>query len=144
MKMELQIGGKVVIIEAEGAVSVRVFEESEAARPESGQAQAPVAVPENEQEQVPQAVSESVREQVPEEAHGGDDGLFARLSELRRGLAAAENIPPYMVFKDTTLREMAEKRPVDPEGLSAIKGVGAAKLDKYGGLFLEEIKGVAA
>ena len=159
MKMELQIGGKTIIIEAEGAVSVCVLEAAEAARPACEQRKAQEVVSENMQgeaqgeaqmaatENVPEE-AEVVPENMPDEAEAGasaeDEGLFARLSELRRGLAMAEKIPPYMVFKDTTLHEMAEKRPMDLTGLANISGVGSVKLDKYGGLFLAEIKGVAA
>jgi superfamily II DNA helicase RecQ len=88
-------------------------------------------------------------EEAPAQAAGeapapGAD-LFTRLSALRRALAAERNVPPYVVFLDRTLREMAEKRPQDLAALSSISGVGKARLEKYGEAFLSVIsEGVAA
>jgi len=72
-----------------------------------------------------------------------DDGLFQKLALLRKSLAAADKVPPYLVFHDKTLREMADKMPVDMQAMGHISGVGQAKLDKYGPVFLETINGVA-
>ncbi|UWG96271.1 DNA helicase RecQ [Dehalobacter sp. DCM] len=66
--------------------------------------------------------------------------LFERLRVLRRKIAQEEGLPPYMIFADSTLREMAEKRPQDRMALIRINGVGERKLEKYGALFLAEIK----
>lgn len=68
-----------------------------------------------------------------------DDALFALLRRLRREIAAREGVPPYLVFADSTLREMARHTPATAEALLGIKGVGRAKLEKYGGLFLEAV-----
>ena len=120
MRVELKIDGKLLVIEAEGAVSVQVFEEKEAA--------GPVIMP----EEAPGIVEESITE--------GD--LFTKLAGLRRELAAASNVPPYVIFPDKTLREMAEKRPADLAAFANISGVGKAKLEKYGAAFLAVIEGV--
>jgi ATP-dependent DNA helicase RecQ len=69
--------------------------------------------------------------------------LFSKLVELRRGFAAAASVPPYVVFKDSALREMVDKRPADLAAFGSISGVGKAKLEKYGDIFLAAIKGVA-
>jgi ATP-dependent DNA helicase RecQ len=55
-------------------------------------------------------------------------------------LARAEALPPYCVFNDRTLREMATYRPTTPAGLLQIYGVGAAKASKYGEAFLALIR----
>jgi len=73
-----------------------------------------------------------------------DDGLFKRLAELRKELAITDGIPPYMVFLDKTLREMAAKLPADIVALSDVTGVGQTKLEKYGERFLAVINGAAA
>ena len=65
-----------------------------------------------------------------------DDALFERLRAQRTVLARAESLPPYCVFNDRTLREMATYRPTTPAGLLQIYGVGAAKASKYGATFL--------
>ncbi len=69
-----------------------------------------------------------------------DQGLFERLRHLRKTLSDTEKVPPYVVFSDAVLREMARKRPRDREAFLAISGVGEAKLRRYGDLFLEVIR----
>ena len=64
---------------------------------------------------------------------------FERLRELRRNLALAAEVPPYVVFHDKTLAAMAALRPRDEAGLLAISGVGEAKLAKWGQVFLEAL-----
>ena len=69
-----------------------------------------------------------------------DDALFERLRELRMDMAQETGVPPYVVFSDSTLKEMCEKLPQTTIQLLQIKGVGQNKLDKYGTAFLEVIK----
>lgn len=69
-----------------------------------------------------------------------DDALFERLRELRMDMAQEAGVPPYVVFSDSTLKEMCEKLPQTTIQLLQIKGVGQNKLDKYGTAFLEVIK----
>lgn len=66
-----------------------------------------------------------------------DDDLFERLRQKRNQLAQAQNLPPYVVFSDQTLRELAQKQPQSRLEMLQIKGVGVNKLDKYGEDFLE-------
>ncbi len=66
--------------------------------------------------------------------------LFDELRELRRELAAERGVPPYIVFNDATLREMARLQPQSAEQLHAIKGVGQKKLADYGDVFLTKIR----
>jgi ATP-dependent DNA helicase RecQ len=65
-----------------------------------------------------------------------DEALFEQLRELRRSLAAAANVPPYVVFSDRSLAEMATYYPQSHTGFLAINGVGERKLAEYGERFL--------
>ena len=69
-----------------------------------------------------------------------DQPLFDQLRELRRTLASAAGMPPYVIFHDATLRAMAAERPVTLEALGRISGVGARKLEAYGADFLSVIR----
>ena len=71
----------------------------------------------------------------------GDDPLFDALRALRRDLAKQAGVPPYVVFHDSTLREMAALRPTTLSALAEISGVGARKRDAYGEAFLQTIQG---
>ena len=64
------------------------------------------------------------------------DPLFEALRSKRRELAEAASVPPYVVFHDAPLREMAETKPDSLAALSRITGVGSRKLDAYGDAFL--------
>ncbi|WP_292466532.1 DNA helicase RecQ [Methanolobus sp.] len=68
-----------------------------------------------------------------------DKDLFNKLKELRISLAQMQDVPPYIVFADTSLRQMAAKKPQDKAELLKITGVGEYKLKKYGDMFLKEI-----
>ena len=114
MKIELKIEGKLVVIEAEGAVSVQVCDLCEP---------------------VPSVA-------VSSEPVGCD--LFQKLVDIRKELSAEQNVPPYVIFHDKTLHEMAEKLPSDLAEFAQIGGVGQAKLEKYGARFLSVIQGVVA
>ncbi len=86
-------------------------------------------------------VAASARSDTPAATdRAGDDGLFARLRQLRRDLADTRGIPAYMVFSDATLIEMVDLRPQSPEALLAISGVGPKKLAQYGHAFLDLVR----
>jgi ATP-dependent DNA helicase RecQ len=70
-----------------------------------------------------------------------DRDLFERLRAVRLQIARARGVPPYVVFHDTTLREMARLRPTTIEELHGIRGVGARKADDLGETFLAAIRG---
>jgi ATP-dependent DNA helicase RecQ len=72
---------------------------------------------------------------------GMDVRLFASLKALRTSIAREENVPPYVVFSDRTLAEIAVRKPRTTAGLLQVRGVGQMKLDKYGERFLAAIKG---
>lgn len=68
------------------------------------------------------------------------EALFERLRELRREFATRDNIPPFTVFHDATLREMCRYLPTNEASMLEVKGVGAAKFAKYGTAFLEIVQ----
>jgi ATP-dependent DNA helicase RecQ len=75
---------------------------------------------------------------------GPDDApLFMALRALRSELARAEQVPAYVVFPDRTLAEMAVRRPRTVAALGDVRGVGPAKLEKYGERFLNAIRSAA-
>ncbi len=63
---------------------------------------------------------------------GVDRDLFQALREHRLELARERNVPPYVIFHDTTLRELARSRPSSPEALRRVYGIGARKVEDFG------------
>ncbi len=74
------------------------------------------------------------------EANPVGDPLFDALRACRRELAQEQGVPPYVIFHDSTLREMAEQRPASIREMSHISGIGQKKLDAYGDAFLAAIR----
>jgi ATP-dependent DNA helicase RecQ len=72
-----------------------------------------------------------------------DEGLFQALRALRKQLADEAQVPPFVIFGDATLVEMAALRPQDAGSLLEITGVGKHKLGRYGAAFLEVLQGGA-
>ena len=66
--------------------------------------------------------------------------LFEALRAKRRELAIEANVPPYVIFHDATLRELAERRPQTLSDIALISGIGARKLEAYGAAFLSVIQ----
>lgn len=79
--------------------------------------------------------------ELPSEAEvtDEDERLFQRLRALRKQLADASHVPPYVVFSDATLRAMVRRRPTTSEELLSVSGVSKTKLERYGAAFLSEI-----
>lgn len=69
-----------------------------------------------------------------------DQKLFERLRALRLDLAHAADVPPFVIFSDRTLRDMAQIRPENSQEFLTVSGVGNAKLERYGDKFIHEIK----
>ncbi len=69
-----------------------------------------------------------------------DQSLFERLRMLRSELAKVQDIPPYLIFNDATLQEMARLQPETEAGLRQISGVGDSKLKRYGEAFLNILR----
>ena len=63
---------------------------------------------------------------------GPADPLFEALREARRELAADAGVPPYVIFHDSTLREIAARKPKNLNELRTVEGIGAVKLERYG------------
>jgi ATP-dependent DNA helicase RecQ len=74
-------------------------------------------------------------------AEGPVDPLFETLRARRRELAAEAGVPPYVVFHDSTLREIAEAKPKSLSELARVQGVGEAKLKRYGDAMLAAVAG---
>jgi ATP-dependent DNA helicase RecQ len=77
---------------------------------------------------------------VAEASGGGEGGRFAALRAWRRQEAQAQGLPPYVVFQDRTLQEIAAQRPDSLDALAQIPGVGATKLERYGAEVLEVLR----
>ncbi len=76
---------------------------------------------------------------VPAGAEPPAESLFEALRAWRAAEAKSQSVPPYVIFHDTTLREVAAVRPATLDELGQIKGVGASKLQRYGTLVLEVV-----
>jgi ATP-dependent DNA helicase RecQ len=70
------------------------------------------------------------------------DDFFEVLRRLRKSIAESENIPPFVVFSDATLSDMAQKRPTSQAQMLRVSGVGQAKMDRYGQAFINKIREV--
>ena len=73
-----------------------------------------------------------------------DRVLFDRLRSVRLEVARSRGVPPYVIFHDATLREMARLRPASLDALLAVRGVGARKAEDLGEIFLSAIRESAA
>jgi ATP-dependent DNA helicase RecQ len=91
------------------------------------------------------AVVKPVRERKPAAPAMTDvnQALFESLRTLRKQLADRAGVPPYVIFHDASLREMAQRRPATLEAFSTITGVGQAKLSRYGSEFIAVIGSAA-
>lgn len=86
--------------------------------------------------------SQNIKPRQTARSYGGnyDKKLFAKLRKLRKSIADEENIPPFVVFNDATLIEMAEQCPVRANDLLLINGVGERKLERFGDAFMALIR----
>jgi superfamily II DNA helicase RecQ len=152
MRFEFSYGGMAFTVESESAVTVsaraekgggaaRLAELRRGLSEEAARIGREVNICSNGEEGGSQVC---LPQDAPQMVYEAEMDLLARLFTLRRRLAAKENVPAYVVFQDRTLKEMEEKRPDSLDALSALKGVGRVRLEKYGEMFLELIRGVAA
>jgi len=81
---------------------------------------------------------------IADELDQEDRLLFERLRRLRTQIARDQSVPPYVVFPDATLAGIAAARPVSPDALLAVSGVGQSKLEKYGEAFLDLVEAFEA
>ena len=90
----------------------------------------------------PAAAGSRARRKVPEappDPATWDEGLWEALRSRRTELAADQGVPPYVIFHDSTLREMVARRPRTPDDFSLLGGVGETKLHRYGADFIAVI-----
>ena len=83
-----------------------------------------------------------VKQRAAAELDGQAEEVFNRLRALRAQVARRQGVPAYVVFSDKTLRELAVLRPRTIKELRSISGVGDAKANRYGKIFLDEIKSI--
>ena len=84
---------------------------------------------------------ETKRTQAPASSAGPyNEDLFEKLRALRKELATEQGVPPYVVFSDKTLHEMARSLPSSEDELLQITGVGETKLERYGTVFINAIQ----
>jgi len=83
---------------------------------------------------------EEVASERPTTSKSYDDKLFEMLKTLRKQMARHKNLPPYVIFQDPSLEEMATTYPTNAEDLAAVNGVGMGKVKKFGKEFLELIQ----
>lgn len=83
---------------------------------------------------------EEVASERPAASKSYDDKLFEMLKTLRKQVARHKNLPPYVIFQDPSLEEMATTYPTTAEDLAAVNGVGMGKVKKFGKEFLELIQ----
>jgi ATP-dependent DNA helicase RecQ len=92
-------------------------------------------------QRAPRKDAPRTRSRVEAESWEGVDGaLFERLRVVRLDIARSRGVPPYVIFHDVTLREMARLRPSSVDALLTVKGVGARKASDLGDLFLAAIR----
>ena len=70
----------------------------------------------------------------------GESALYSRLAALRRKIADEQRVPPFVIFTNATLRDMAERMPTNKAAMLRVAGVGENKMARYGDMFLEEIR----
>ncbi len=89
----------------------------------------------------PAAPTRRDRTPATEVSLGGEDKtLFDVLRNLRKRLADENGLPPYVIFHDATLREMVQRRPATLPEFARIRGIGEAKLSRYGERFIDAIR----
>jgi ATP-dependent DNA helicase RecQ len=83
---------------------------------------------------------EESSDRAPLNARAYDEKLFEMLKDLRKKIAREKNLPPYVIFQDPSLEEMATTYPTTREELAQVNGVGMGKVNKFGKEFLELIQ----
>lgn len=85
-------------------------------------------------------VKKSVKNKTRDLVSDTDQALFDRLKKLRLELSKLRKIPPFIIFSDQSLKDMAINKPQNDEEFLRVKGVGDKKLIQYGDIFITEIK----
>ncbi len=87
-----------------------------------------------------EAEEEEEKESASPAVQAFDEALLVILKDLRRKLARQKNLPPYVIFQDPSLEEMATLYPTSTEALGQINGVGQGKIARFGKPFIETIQ----
>ena len=82
------------------------------------------------------SVQEKVRKKKAADVSDYDEGIFEQLRELRRDIAEEQNIPPYIVFSDKTLKELSTALPKNKAQMLEVHGIGEVKFERFGEAFL--------
>ena len=88
---------------------------------------------------VNQKKKDPIKEKVTSSLGSYDDKLFNHLKKVRLDLSKQRNVPPFIIFSDASLKDMATYKPTSEEKFLQIKGVGDKKLIQYGDIFIAEI-----
>lgn len=88
---------------------------------------------------VNQKKKDPIKEKVTSNLGSYDDKLFNHLKKVRLDLSKQRNVPPFIIFSDASLKDMATYKPTSEEKFLQIKGVGDKKLIQYGDIFIAEI-----
>jgi ATP-dependent DNA helicase RecQ len=83
---------------------------------------------------------EEVSDKAPVQAKAYDEKLFEILKNLRKHIAKAKDLPPYVIFQDPSLEEMATIYPTTKDEMAQVNGVGMGKVNRFGKEFIEMIK----
>jgi ATP-dependent DNA helicase RecQ len=83
---------------------------------------------------------ENSPDRTPSNSKSYDDRLFEILKALRKKIAKEKDLPPYVIFQDPSLEEMATTYPTTKDDLASVNGVGMGKVNKFGKEFLETIQ----
>jgi ATP-dependent DNA helicase RecQ len=127
-----------VLVRTDGEYPVLVLNEASAEVLRSTR-QIELRSPKGGLDQKPRRRRSAAGTSVARELNGSEHEVFDRLRAVRRKLASDLGVPPYVVFSDATLEELARERPTTRSQMLDIKGVGPKKLDSFGPQFLEAL-----
>lgn len=127
-----------VLVRTEGEYPVLVLNEASAEVLRSTR-QIELRSPKGGLDQKPRRRRSAAGTSVARELNGPEHEVFDRLRAVRRKLASDLGVPPYVVFSDATLEELARERPTTRSQMLDIKGVGPKKVDSFGPQFLEAL-----
>ena len=127
-----------VLVRTDGEYPVLVLNEASAEVLRSTR-QIELRSPKGGLDQKPRRRRSAAGTSVARELNGPEHEVFDRLRAVRRKLASDLGVPPYVVFSDATLEELARERPTTRSQMLDIKGVGPKKLDSFGPQFLEAL-----
>lgn len=131
--LDISKASKIDIVENSGNISVEILPVDRELIPSK-------VVSSSEQANAVEQQSEALNECVSAINDISQDLLFQKLVALRRQIAKEVKLPPFVIFHNTSLKDMVSRLPVDLESMKDISGVGQTKLEKYGIRFIDAIK----